>query len=118
MSTTPTDIVSEIAAGSGLSLAQAARRFPSYRGNRPCNPSTVFRWLATGVVTADGRRVKLEAARVAGRYLTTEAAISRFIRAQTPHPADTSAPRTPTPTPTQRTKAAERAAEALSKIGI
>jgi hypothetical protein len=112
---TPTDIVSEIAAGAGLSLAQAAKRFPSYRGGRPCNPSTVFRWVASGVVTPDGRRIRLEAARLNGRYLTTEAAIARFLVAQTPPPeGDTPARQTPT----QRRRSAERAGRELDKIGI
>jgi hypothetical protein len=109
------DIASEIAAGSGLSLAQAARRFPSFRGGRPCNPSTVFRWATTGIVAQDGKRIRLEAARLNGRYLTTEAAIARFIAAQTPVRNDDA----PLPqTPAEHHRGAERTRRELDRIGI
>src|SRR5215470_1017100 len=74
-----------------LSLPQAARRFPPYRQDRPVNPSTVWRWISAGVKLPDGRRVKLGAVRLSGRWLTSIEAIERFIAAQTPAPADDTA---------------------------
>jgi hypothetical protein len=55
-------ITSEVLSGSGLSLSQAARRFPPYRGSRPVVPSTIFRWIADGVRVPGGPRVRLETA--------------------------------------------------------
>jgi hypothetical protein len=51
---------------------------------------------------------------LAGRWLTSEPAIERFLAAQTP-PLDTSpAPRTPA----RRRRASEKAAAELERIGI
>jgi hypothetical protein len=72
-------ILEEINSGDGLSLAQAGKRFPAHRGQGALNPSTVFRWVTNGVRTKDGRSVKLEAILVGGRWLTSRAAVSRFI---------------------------------------
>lgn len=99
-----------------LSLAQAARRFPSYRAGRPVNPSTIWRWCRQGVRVPGVGVVRLECVRVSGRWLTSEEAISRFVAAQTP-PADAEARPTPR-TPPQRRKASERAARELDRIGI
>jgi hypothetical protein len=105
----------EIAEGGGLTLSQAARRFPPFRKGRPVSGSCVYRWCTTGARAANGQRVRLEARRVAGRLLTTAAAITRFIEAQQGQPQSTQ----PVPqTPSQRQRAAERAAAELNRIGI
>jgi hypothetical protein len=75
------DVRHEIADGGGLSLAQVASRFPSYRRGKPVTASAVWRWVSEGVKTPSGL-VRLEAARVAGRWLTSESALRRFIAAQ------------------------------------
>lgn len=108
-------ILSEIAAGLGLSLAQAARRLPSTRLGKPVSPSCLWRWVHDGITLSDGRCVRLEAARLAGRWLTTEAAIERFLAAQTPA---TDAPPVSVRTPTQRQRASDRAAKELESLGI
>ena len=117
IATIPTSsVLSEIVAGRGLSLSQAARRFPSARLGRPVHSSCVWRWMREGVRLPDGRTIRLECARVAGRWLTSEPALERFLAAQTP--ATDSAPM-PTPrTPTSRRRASERAAAELEQIGI
>jgi hypothetical protein len=106
----------EIAAGEGLYLTQAARRFPSYRNNRPVGLSCLVRWVLTGARTPDGGRVHLEAAWLAGKWVTTPGAIARFLAAQTPGDAPDN---TPAPRPHRnRRKAAERANAALAaRIG-
>jgi hypothetical protein len=110
----PVDIRSEQI----LSLPQAARRFPPFRQGRPVNPSTIWRWISNGVKLPDGRRVKLGAVRLSGRWLTSVEAIERFIAAQTPAPAGDTAP-TPTPrTMRQRQRATERAGKELESMGI
>src|SRR5262249_41088211 len=100
-----------------LSLPQAARRFPPYRQDRPVSSSTVWRWISAGVKLPDGRRVRLDAVRLSGRWLTSVEAIERFVAAQTPRldeAAGTPAPRNPR----QRCRASEAAAEQLEKLGI
>jgi hypothetical protein len=115
MRTDQPPILSEIATGLGLSLAQAARRFPPARMGRPVSPSCVWRWIHDGITLPNGTVVHLEGARLAGRWLTSEPAIERFLAGQTPD-ADP-APST-IRTPTQRRKASERAARELDRIGI
>ncbi len=56
-----------------LSLNEAAKLRPLGRGNRPCNISTVFRWVKNGV-----KGVKLEALRLGGALYTSREAIQRF----------------------------------------
>jgi hypothetical protein len=114
---TSTLLSEEIAQGHGKTLAQAARLFPSARQGRPVTLSCVIRWVLDGVRAPGGGRVRLEAARLAGRWITTSQAIARFIQAQTPDldaQADSPTPRTPS----VRRKASERAAAELEKVGI
>ena len=89
-------IASEIAAGAGIYLAEAAKLFPCHRRGRPVSPSCVFRWATSGVRLPDGARARLEHARLAGRLVTTPAAIERFLAAQTPRLCAAPEPRTPT----------------------
>jgi hypothetical protein len=109
--------LSEIVAGLGLSLSQAARRFPSARQGRPVHSSCVWRWAREGVRLPDGYVVRLECARVSGRWLTSEPALERFIAAQTPTPDVASSPTMPR-TPAARRRDSERAAAELEKVGI
>jgi hypothetical protein len=107
----------EIAGGHGKSLSQATRLFPSYRKGRPVTLSCVLRWVTEGVRGPDGNRVRLEAARLAGRWITTPQAIARFIQAQTPTlngQADEPAPRAPS----ARQRDSARAAAELERLGI
>jgi hypothetical protein len=113
----PTLLLTEVLAGGGLSFAQVARRLPPSRRGRPVAPSTVWRWACQGVRTPHGERIRLETVRVAGRTLTTESALLRFLAAQ--QPAAALGPAEPPPlTPGQRHTAAQRAAEELDVLGI
>jgi hypothetical protein len=124
------DVRAEIAAGHALSLPEVARRMPSYRRKRTggtdekpeygeplsVSPCTVWRWITEGVRLPDGRRVRLEAARVSGRWLTSEQALARWLAAQTP---DLDAPTPPAPRSPGRRAAERRAAGAtLDAAGI
>lgn len=106
-------ILSEVEAGEGISLSQAAKQIPGPTG-KGLDPSTCFRWTTTGARSATGERVKLEALRVGGRILTTQAAVRRFLLALT---HGTTAP-TPAPrSPATRQRAAERAGRELERMG-
>jgi hypothetical protein len=99
-----------------LSLAQAARRLPPGRGGRPVSLGCVLRWVLNGAPGPDGRRVRLEAVRMGGRWLTSVEALGRFAHHLTPHLGDLPAP-TPR-TPTQRERAMARAQERLRAAAI
>jgi hypothetical protein len=72
--------------------------------------------MRDGVRLPDGRIVRLEAARLSGRWLTSERAIERFLAAQTPT-IDTPTPATPR-TPTRRQRDSEKAAKELEALGV
>jgi hypothetical protein len=77
-------VFEEIARGEGQTLHQLAKLFPPARRGRPVSLSCILRWVLDGTRTPDGRTVRLEAARCSGRWLSTPAAIQRFLAAQTP----------------------------------
>lgn len=118
----PPDAVSqllgEIHAGGGLSLAAAGKLIPGSRGPGSTHPSTLHRWVRKGVRTTDGRVVKLGAVRVGGRWLTSRGAVARFVAAltTTANPTTTVAPPA-TRTPASRGRASDRAARELQRRG-
>jgi hypothetical protein len=71
-------LLEEIEAGQGETLTRAAQRIPSTRQGKPVTLSCLLRWVQTGVIGPNGQRIKLEAARLAGKWVTTPAAIRRF----------------------------------------
>ena len=98
-----------------LTLHDAARLLPSNRAGKRVNFSTIWRWALKGVHATDGRLVKLEAARVGGRWLTSKEAIERFSAALTPtNDAETE----PIRTRTAQKRASEAAKKKLEKLGI
>jgi hypothetical protein len=98
-----------------ISLAQAARRFPPGRLDRPVSASTIWRWCRKGVKLPGGGTLRLECVRVSGRWLTSVEALSRFVARQTPAiENDAPAPRSPG----RRQRDSERAAAELEQQGI
>jgi hypothetical protein len=70
---------SQVAQGQGLALAQAAKRLPPSRSGRPVSADTIARWIQVGLRAPDGRRVRLHAVRLGGRWVVTEDAIKEFL---------------------------------------
>jgi hypothetical protein len=99
-----------------LSLPQAARRLPPGRRGRPVTLSCILRWILDGVPGPDGQRVRLEAVRLGGRWLTSVEALARYAARLTPHTRDTEI--STHRTPRQRQQASERAARKLEEIHI
>jgi hypothetical protein len=97
-----------------LSLNQAAKMLPPGRRGRPVTLSCLLRWVLDGVNTPMGR-VRLEAIRMGGRWITSVEALERFADQLTPNLDKTSAP-TPRSVLSRR-HAAERAGKQLDKIG-
>jgi hypothetical protein len=99
-----------------LSLIEACRLVPPARGGRRTHISTLLRWITRGVVTADGRRVRLRACRLGSRWITSRESITEYMQALTP-PLDAEPTATPR-TPGKRQRAAEAAGKQLEKVGI
>lgn len=100
-----------------ISLGQATKLLPTGRNGSHTCLSTVLRWVLDGVkLPGKEERVKLEASRLGGRWITSVEAIHRFMENLTPV-LDDSKPAV-SRTPTARTRASERAARALEKAGI
>lgn len=71
-------------------LSKAARLWvPSLRGDRPANPSTIWRWIRRGV-----RGVHLEFVQAGGQVMVSRQAIERFFARLTRENASPP-PRTP-----------------------
>jgi hypothetical protein len=75
-------VISEVLGGDALTLAAAARTLPPHRG-KSTSPRTLWRWHMKGVQTGE-RRVHLELARVGTMWVTSRAALARFLTALTP----------------------------------
>jgi hypothetical protein len=105
------DVMSKTAMG----LVEAAKRLPLGRRGKPATLSCILRWVLDGVKGPDGVKVKLEAVRLGGRWITDENSIRRFSERLTPVIDD---PPAPTPQTAKRKKRnAERAGEVLSTMG-
>jgi hypothetical protein len=117
------DVPAEVAHGQGRGLGHLANRIPPSRGGRPVSPSTLTRWITHGVAGPSGRRVYLEAVRAGGRWVSTEAALARFLALLTPSRTDDPAcnePSTklkPQRRPTRQDDQ-ERARQELKRLGI
>lgn len=75
-------------------FAQAARLFPSRRGNRPVNPITLWRWHRRGV-SHNGQRVHLEAIRTPSGLVTSVDAVRRFLAKLNTENRDDGTPQAP-----------------------
>ena len=113
---TPAPVIAEILNGDALGMSAAARLIPAHRGHGRANPSTPWRWITEGAKAPDGRIVRLEAGRVAGRWLTSRAALGRFISALTPSDAS-AAPKVEIPNPKKSSSRAARASSKLQSMG-
>lgn len=101
-------VLTEIEAGDVIGLAQAGRLLGG------ADPSTMFRRVTVGARAADGTRIRLEAAKVGAKWLTSKAACRRFAAALTEAALPAAAGRAPVARP--RTEgAARRAGEAAGR---
>jgi len=109
-------IMDEIATGDGIGLNEVCALMPSRKPGKRIHFSAAWRWATKGIKTTDGRIVKLETARVAGRLVTTRSALARFLAAQQSgiEQSATAPPRSAI----RRRRDSERAGERLKKVGI
>jgi hypothetical protein len=112
-------VISEIVAGEALSMGEAGRIIPALRGQKRTDPATIWRWVNRGHKLPDGSILKLEAAKMAGRWLTSKSALARFMEritaASTPQSENTTPP-VQTRTATARQKSSERACAKLAAM--
>jgi len=106
----------DISSESTISLTQAARLLPLGRRGRPVSLSCVLRWVLSGAIGPSGERVRLEALRLGGRWVTSREALQRFAEALTPRLSD--APPSPLRSPAARRRGSEQAEAELEKFGI
>jgi Protein of unknown function (DUF1580) len=112
------ELLTEIENGEGLTLRDLAKCCPSQRGGKPVSLSCVLRWCLVGVRGPSGARVKLAAARLSGKWISSRGALRRFIEAQTPNlNGDDLTPLRPR-SATKRQRASERAERELDSVGI
>lgn len=104
------DLAAEIIAGDALTVIDIARQFS-------VSPSTAFRWIIRGLPDGRGDRLRLQALRRGKIWLTSRAALERFLSGL-PHSAP--APTTPPiRTPSKRQADCQRAKKSLSdRYGI
>jgi hypothetical protein len=95
-----------------ITPAQAAARYPGSHGAAQKHPQTIVRHILTGVLTRDGRRVRLEAERIGSRFYTSIEALQRFSAALE---ADTSD--APIRTPAARSRSSTAAERELESMG-
>ncbi len=112
-----TSLIERIISEGAIGCAEASRLFGTFRSGRPCHPATISRWCISGVRVRDGRRVKLEHFRGAGKLMTSKNAIFRFLAAQQ-DPTESAEPSTiPLPTPNDRRRAIEAATREMETAG-
>ena len=107
----PTELVATILDEGPIGMAAAARLLGTHRAGRPTHPSTLVRWHRAGVPLSGGGRLHLEAMTVAGRLMTSQPALVRFLAAQQHRTGPTGTP------PSARARAHSRADEALRQMG-
>ena len=98
-----------------ISLTDVAGHVPPRFPGKKTHLSTILRWILTGIKSPDGSRVRLEAVRLGGKWVTTRPAVQRFVEKLTPaldrgRPSGRSS--------AARQRATDRAESALSKAGI
>jgi hypothetical protein len=106
----------DLTAEQPIPLAAACALVPPGRNGKRTHLSTLLRWILSGARGPGGERIRLEAARLGGRWVTSREALQRFAEALTPAGAGETpaAPRTAG----ARRRASDRAAAELSRLGI
>jgi hypothetical protein len=120
MSATPhSRVISEIVSGDGLSLSHAARTIAT-GSDTHADPSTIWRWARKGYKLENGEVIFLEVAKLGGKWLTSKAALTRFLEsvtaASTQQDQNTSPP-VPQRSAKARSAASQRASAKLAKMG-
>jgi hypothetical protein len=106
----------DITAESTITLTQATALLPPGRGGARPTLGCLLRWVLHGSRCPSGERVRLEAVRLGGRWVTSREALQRFAERLTPRMDDE--PPAPPRTANQRRRESERAAQELERMGV
>jgi hypothetical protein len=63
----------------GIGLQEAVKLYPPFREGTPTHISTPLRHITKGIELPSGEVVRLEGARLGGRWITTVEAVQRFV---------------------------------------
>jgi hypothetical protein len=110
----------DLATEQRIGLHDAAKLYPSFRNGRPTHISTVLRHITKGTRLPNGEVVRLEGARLGGRWITSVEAVQRFMERLTagalgdaPNASALAVRTSP-----QRRRELERVERELTKAGI
>jgi hypothetical protein len=95
-------------------LAELAKLLPRGRDGRPVHVSTIHRWILRGLRTPEGV-IRLEATRVGGRWMVSEAGLRQFTERLT-HARRSQ--QSATPATERRSVRAERTEAELRALGF
>lgn len=111
MSTSPSPVL--------LTIAQVSKSLPARTGSKSSGlaPSTVVRWVQSGVPARNGERVKLAAVRVGGRWMIRQTDLDAFFEALAATEPTATLPTKKRRTEAQRRRASEAAARELIRRG-
>jgi hypothetical protein len=108
-----------------LNLSQAARLLGSNHDDKPVAPSTLTRWILSGVKLRGGGRLRLRALKLPGGWRIRPGDLDEFIErltadrlADAGHHQGDDAPARPTRTPSQARRSHERAVKHLKAAGF
>lgn len=101
-----------------ICLREAAKRIPPTRLERPTTLACMLRQITHGRIGPDGERVRLEAVRFGGRWLTSIEAMARYAERLTPRLGDADTPPTPTKASKARAARAKAVEKELEKMGL
>jgi hypothetical protein len=108
-------VVNEVLNGDALTLSAASKHIVGHRGGGHSDPATLFRHITKGCKGSNGQRVYLEACRCGSKWVTSRAALARFIVSLTGSPA--SSPLAAPPSLSARQRRSEKAAAKLKALG-
>jgi hypothetical protein len=89
-------------------------------GGKPCDFTTVYRAVTKGNLLPNGQRLRLEAVRISGQWVTSREAIGRYVLAMTLGWTNETGERLTMPSKTNKARARELAKvdRELSAAGI
>ncbi len=99
-------------------LSKVPQLFPALGRKGNLSFSTVYRWVTKGLKVPSGKRVRLEASRLGGGWVTTMEAIDRFVDRLTSAHETSDQGVCPPELISRRERRAERAGEQLTAKGI
>ncbi len=99
-----------------LTLEEARAHFGT--NGTPCDFTTVYHAVTKGSALPDGSKERLEAVRLAGRWITSKQAIERFVVALTEAWSDRASDVPTVPTKNENNRRLAKADAELTALGI